>query len=267
MTALPELVDSTLTLGDGVAILRFDRHDVRNALTGTALAGEVVSVCGWANATRDVATLILIGNGTAFSAGGNVFDIHERRGMFGGTPMEIQESYRSGIQRMARAMHEVEVPVIAAVNGPAIGAGFDLSCMADIRIAAESAKFGETFVNLGIIPGDGGAWFLPRVVGHQRAAELTFSGRVFGAAEAREMNLVLEVVSQDQLLPRCETLARQFAARPRDALRLSKRLLRAGQRMGLPDFLDYCAGLQSLCHTTEEHRAAASAMVEVLRKN
>jgi len=266
MTALPQLVDAELSLEEGVAILRFNRDDVRNELTGTNLSKDIVTVCEWANATREVGTLILTGAGAAFSAGGNVHDMHERRGMFGGSPMELQQSYRAGIQRMARAMAEIEVPTIAAINGAAIGAGLDLTCMCDIRIASEKAKMGETFVNLGIIPGDGGAWFLPRVVGMQRASELTFSGRVIGADEALEIGLLLEVCKPDELLDRCLSMAKGFAAKPRDALRIAKRLLRSGRRMELPDFLDYCAGLQSICHTTDDHDNALAAMTAAMRK-
>jgi len=266
MTARPELKDSILSLDQGVAVLRLNRDDVRNALTGTTLADEIVAVCEWANANTDVATLIVTGNGSAFSAGGNIYDIHEKKGMFAGSPMEIQENYRTGIQRMANAMYNIEVPTIAAVNGAAIGAGFDLTCMCDIRIGADKAKLGETFINLGIIPGDGGAWFLPRVVGVQRAAELTFSGRIFGAEEAKEMGVLLEICPHDILLARCEELAGQFAAKPRTALRLAKRLLRSCHKLGLSDFLDYCASLQSLCHTTEEHQFAVAKMVEATKK-
>ncbi len=160
--------------------MRFDRDDVRNELTGTNLSKEIAEVCTWANETRDVGALILTGNGSAFPAGVNVHDMHERKGIFGGSPVEIEQSYLQGSQRMARARAEIEVPTIAAINGAAVGAGLDLTCMCDIRIGSEKAKLGETFVNLGIIPGDGGAWFLPRVVGPQRAAELTFSGRIMG---------------------------------------------------------------------------------------
>ncbi|WP_417321018.1 enoyl-CoA hydratase-related protein [Emcibacter sp.] len=265
MTTLPALEESALTFNDGVAILRFERDDVRNALTGTALAAEITSVCEWVNINNEVGTLVLTGNGSAFSSGGNVFDIHEKRGMFGGSPAEIQEAYRFGIQRMARAMYDIEVPTIAAINGAAIGAGFDLTCMCDIRIASDTAKLGETFVNLGIVPGDGGAWFLPRVAGLQRAAELTFSGRIIDAAEAQDIGILMEVCPAEELMTRCEELARQFASKPRHALRVSKRLLRAGQRMALPDFLDYCASLQSVCHTSEEHREAVRSMVENMR--
>lgn len=266
MSDLPETTDCELSLEAGVALLRFNRHDIRNALTGSHIADEIVAICEWANRERAVATLVLTGNGSAFSAGGNVHDMHGRTGMFGGTPMEIQQGYRDGIQRMTRAMYAVEVPVIAAVNGAAIGAGLDLACMCDIRIGSDKAKLGETFVNLGILPGDGGAWFLPRVVGMQRAAELAFSGRIIDAEEARDIGLLMEVTTPDDLLARCMELAHAFAAQPRDALRITKRLLRSGQRMGLSDFLDYCAGLQSLCHTTSDHEDAVQAMIDRMRK-
>lgn len=266
MIALPELFDAQLTIDDGVAIMRFNRDDVRNELTGTSISKEIVAVSEWVNQTREIGTLILTGAGSAFSAGGNVHDMHGRRGIFGGSPMEIQQSYRQGIQRMARAMSEIEVPTIAAINGAAVGAGLDLACMCDIRIGSDKAKMGETFVNLGIIPGDGGAWFLPRVVGTQRAAELTFSGRIVGAEEAKNIGLLLEVCPPDALMDRCIMMARTFADKPRDALRIAKRLLRSGQRMDLPDFLDYCASLQSICHTTDEHETALAAMAAAIRK-
>ena len=160
------------------------------------------------------------------------------------------------VAALLRACHRLEVPVIAAVNGPAIGAGFDLCCMCDIRIGSELAKFGETFINLGIIPGDGGAWFLPRVVGPQRAAELTFSGRVIDARQALDYGLLMEITTPDELLETALEMAGTFAQKPRSALRISKRLLQMGQRLPLADFLDYCASQQSLCHGTEEHRIA-----------
>ncbi len=120
----------------------------------------------------------------------------------------------------------------------------------------EYAKVGETFVNLGIIPGDGGAWFLPRIVGEQRAAEMTFSGRILEAQEAHSLGIFLEVLPADQLMSRALEMAGQFATKPREALRMSKRLLQSAHRMGLQDFLDYCASQQGLCHTSDQHHNA-----------
>jgi enoyl-CoA hydratase/carnithine racemase len=271
MTTLPELRGSRLTLGeDGVATLTFARDDVRNALTGTGLIPDIVETCDWANRNPAVGALILTGDGKAFSSGGNVAEMRERRGMFGGTPIEVQDGYRRGIQQMTLAMYRLEVPAIAAINGPAIGAingpaigaGLDLTCMCDIRIGSTYARVGETFVNLGIIPGDGGAWFLPRLIGIQRAAELMFSGRIVAPEEALALGLFMEVTEPEALLERAREHAARFASRPREALRIAKRLLWAGQRMELGDFLDYCASQQSLCHTSEEHAEALQAFLQ-----
>lgn len=258
----PILQDSTLSCSDGVALLTLARDDVRNALTGTGLLDDIVATCEWINRDESIGALIITGAGKAFSAGGNIKDMHSRSGMFAGSPQQIQDQYRRGIQRMSLALYRLEVPSIAALNGAAIGAGLDLACMCDIRIGCEHTKAGETFVNLGLIPGDGGAWFLPRAVGLQRAAELTFSGRVIGATEALRIGLLLERVEADELLPRAHALAAGFATKPRAALRISKRLLQMGQRLALDDFLDYCASQQSLCHHSEEHLRALSAMLE-----
>lgn len=266
MTTRPTLHDSDLSVSDGVALLLFDRDDVRNALTGTALIDDINRVCDWINTNPDIAALIISGKGKAFSAGGNVKDMQAKQGMFGGSGFEIQDSYRHGIQTMTLNVHRLEVPVIAAVNGAAIGAGFDLCCMCDIRIGSPHTKFGETFVNLGIIPGDGGAWFLPKLVGAQRAAELTFSGRIIGAEEALDYGLLLEIQPEENLLDTALKLAQSFAQKPRSALRIAKRLLQMGQRIPLGDFLDYCASQQSLCHHSDEHTQALQHFISTNKK-
>ncbi|NLY12075.1 MAG: enoyl-CoA hydratase, partial [Gammaproteobacteria bacterium] len=165
MSTLPQLTDALLTIESGVATLTLNRHDIRNALTGSNLIEDIVTTAEWVNHCTEVAVLVITGAGSAFSAGGNIRDMAERSGDFAGGVAECAERYRKGIQRIPLALQAVEVPIIAAVNGPAIGAGFDLANMADIRIASEKAKFGETFLNLGIIPGDGGAWFMQRLIG------------------------------------------------------------------------------------------------------
>lgn len=263
---IPQLAESTLQLHARVATLTFERDDVRNALTGTALLDDLLAVTDWINRTDEVSVLILTGKGAAFSAGGNIKEMKTGSGMFAGPGMQLQAGYRRGIQRMALAIHTLEVPVIAAVNGAAVGAGLDLTCMCDIRIASSTAKFGETFINLGIIPGDGGAWFLQRIVGYQRACELAFSGRVFDAQEALALGLVLEVADPDQLMTRAQLIADSFASRPPQALRQTKRLMKMAQRTELADFLDHCAQVQALCHGTPEHQQALDAMLASMQK-
>ena len=258
----PVLSDALLHLEDRVATLTLNRHDVRNALTGTALIDDIVAVAEWVNHCDDVSVLILTGAGSAFSSGGNVKDMADRGGDFAGDVAEVATRYRRGIQRIPLALQQVEVPVIAAVNGPAVGAGCDLANMADIRIASTKAKFGETFLNLGIIPGDGGAWFMQRLIGYQQAFELTLSGRIVDAGEAKRIGLVLDVVEPEQLMVRVGEIAARFAAQPPKALRLTKRLMKMAQRMELKDFLDLCATFQGMCHNEPEHLEAVRRMLE-----
>ncbi len=261
MSTLPLLQDARLDIKSGYAILCFDRDDVRNALTGTALLDDLCTTIEWVNANTEIRCLILTGAGKAFSSGGNVKEMRDKTGMFGGSPAEIAHNYRNGIQRMSKLMHQAEVVTIAAVNGAAVGAGFDLCNMCDLRIGCEYTRFGETFINLGIIPGDGGAWFLQRLVGYQRAAELTFSGRIVDAQEAKEIGLLLELVESEKLLSTAESYASLYASKPPQALRMTKRLMKQAQRQELEDFLDVCADVQSVCHHTEDHHIALDAFL------
>ena len=259
---VPVLQDSSLELDGRVALLTLQRNDVRNALTGTALIDDIVRTVNWANAEHAVSVLVITGDGTAFSSGGNVKEMSEQSASFSGSAISIQDQYRRGIQQIPLALHKAEIPVIAAVNGPAVGAGFDLACMCDIRIASTRAQVGETFINLGITPGDGGAWFMQRLIGYQRAAELTLTGRVIMAAEALQLGLFLEVVEPEQLMPRALELAAQMASKPPLTLRLTKRMMKLAQRSDLPDFLDLCACFQAMAHHTTDHLEAVSAFLE-----
>lgn len=249
-------------VAERIATLTFNQPATRNAISDEGMIDEIVSVLSAIPARPDISVLIITGAGEAFSSGGNVKKMQAKEGIFAGSAMDIQQSYRLGIQRIPLALYELEVPVIAAVNGAAVGAGFDVAMMCDLRLASTTARFGETFLNLGIIPGDGGAWFLPRALGHQRAAELTFTGRLVDADEALRLGIVLEVLPPSDLMGHARELARQIAAKPPQALRLAKRLLRAGQAMDLKNFLDYCAALQAACHGTADHAEALSAFFE-----
>lgn len=263
---LPVVKDAMLSLEGRVAVLTLNRHDVRNALTGTGLIEDIVSVADWINRCDDVSVLVITGAGSAFSAGGNIKDMAERSADFAGTVAEVEARYRRGIQRIPLALQQVEVPIIAAVNGPAIGAGFDLANMADIRIASTKAKFGETFLNLGIIPGDGGAWFMQRLIGYQQAFELTLSGRIVEADEAQKIGIVLEVVEPEELMPQTMAMAQKFAAQPPKAVRLTKRMMKMAQRMELKDFLDLCATFQGMCHNEPEHLDAVNRVIAMTQK-
>ncbi len=266
MTSIPTLTDAQLEITNNIATLTLNRHDVRNALTGTHLIEDIVSTAQWINQNQDIAVLIITGAGSAFSAGGNVKDMANQTGDFGGDVKTLMDKYRQGIQNIPLAMQSLEVPVIAAVNGPAIGAGFDLANMCDIRLASTKAKFGETFSSLGLIPGDGGAWFLQRIIGYQQAAELTFTGRVIDAEEAKSLGIVLNVVEPDNLLTETNALAEQIAANPTASMRMTKRLMKMAQRTELPDFLSMCAAFQGMCHHDKAHLKAVEAMLTKMAK-
>ena len=176
--------------------------------------------------------------------------------------MQIRQEYRTGIQRLPLALFNLEVPVIAAVNGAAVGAGLDLACMCDVRIASDKAKFAESFVKLGIIPGDGGAWLLTRLVGLSRAAEMAFTGDAIDARQAEQWGLVSRVVAPEELMQAAQTLAERIAANPGHAVRLAKRLLRESLHTRLDTLLELAAAYQALSHQTPDHREAVAAFLE-----
>lgn len=245
-----------------VALLTLNRPEAMNALGSPGDGDAIAAVCVGVNADRAIRCAVLTGAGRAFSAGGDVKAMRDRAGAFGGSGAEIRENYRSNIHRLARAIYGLEMPVIAAVNGPAIGLGCDVACLADIRIAADTAKFGVTFLKLGLIPGDGGAWLLPRSIGMSRAAELLFTGDVIDAATAEAWGLVSRVVPADRLLDEALALAERIAAQPPHALRLAKSLLRQGQTASYDTIMEMSAAAQAIMHLTEDHMEGVNALIE-----
>ncbi len=245
----------------GIVIATMNQPETRNALTGNTAIEEIVQLCADIRQDTGVKVLILTAAGPIFSSGGNVKDM---RRYFDDalTPERICEEYRQGIQRVPLALHGLDVPVICAVNGPAIGAGLDIACMCDIRIAADTATFAESFVRVGIVPGDGGAWLLPRAVGMARASEMAYTGEAISAQEALACGLVSRVVPADDLLATAKTLAAKIAANPGGVMRMTKRLLREGQHSSLASLLELSASYQALAHKTVEHREAVTAFIE-----
>lgn len=245
-----------------VVLLTLDRPETRNALSGEVCFADFERVFQELNADLSVRAAVLTGAGTAFCSGGNVAEMRDRTGMFGGTPAQIAQNYRQGIQRIPRAFQMLQVPIIAAVNGPAIGAGNDLACMCDVRIASSSARFAESFVKVGIVPGDGGCWFLPRVVGFSRAAELALTGEAIDAQEALRIGLVSRVVEPAQLLQEALALAARMAANPPQVLRWTKQLLLQARTGTLSEALEAAAHFQGQAHHTADHAEAVASFFE-----
>lgn len=245
-----------------IVTLTFNMPETRNALTDPDLAHAIVEAMGRINADMSVRCAIVTGAGKAFSSGGNLKHMKDKVSIFGGDALEARDGYRGGIQQVARAMWECEVPLIAAVNGPSYGAGCDTACLCDIRIASTRATFAENFVRVGLISGDGGAWLLPRQIGLSRAAEMTFTGEPVDAATALEWGLVSQVTEPEELLPEARNLAARIAYNPPRQLRLAKRLLREGLNTRLDTVLELAAAYQGACHQTEDHAEAVDALLE-----
>ncbi|MCC4250825.1 crotonase/enoyl-CoA hydratase family protein [Sphingobium naphthae] len=247
---------------NAIATVTLNRPSERNAISRPEYIEEIRNFC--ADATRDpsLKAVIVTGAGSAFCAGGNVKDMRDKAGIFEGSPYTLRNRYRDGIQQIPLALYELEVPTIAAINGPAIGAGLDLACMCDVRIASQGALFAESFVKLGIVPGDGGAWLLPRIVGNARAALMTLTGDAIDTTTALDYGLISQVVPPENLLATARAVAQRIAANPGHALRLTKRLLREGQDMKLGPLLELSAAYQALAHHTADHEEAVNAFLE-----
>ena len=247
---------------DSILIVRMNRPETHNALTDVDQIREITDLCQSIKLDTSIKAMVLTGNGKSFCSGGNVKDMHTREGIFKGNPYELRNSYRTGIQTIPLALYEVEVPVIAAVNGAAIGAGLDLACMCDVRISSEKAIYAESFVKLGIIPGDGGAWLLQRIIGQAKATLMSLTGETINAATALDYGLVAKVVLHDTLEEEALAIAEKMVANPGHALRLTKRLLREAQYMKLDSLLELSAAYQALAHNTNDHHEAVSAFIE-----
>jgi enoyl-CoA hydratase/carnithine racemase len=244
-----------------VVTLTMNEPDKRNPLTGNTAVDEFLAAIDRIHDDQGVRCVILTANGPSFSAGGDIREMKRQASPEVGE-MQIRHDYRRGIQRLPLALFNLEVPVIAAVNGHAMGAGLDLACMCDIRIASEKAKFAESFVRVGIIPGDGGAWLLPRVIGLARAAEMAFTGEPIDAQQALAWNLVSRVVPHEQLLDAARELAARITANPAHSLRLTKRLMREAIHSRLDTILEMSAAFQAISHKTADHAEAVAAFLE-----
>jgi enoyl-CoA hydratase/carnithine racemase len=245
-----------------VVTLTLNRPKLRNPITDPDMVEAVVDGCRTINADNSVRAVILTGAGEGFSSGGNMQAMKDKSGMFAGSPAELREGYRNGVQRLARAVYGLQVPVIAAINGAAIGAGLDLTLMCDMRVASTKALFAESFVRVGIIPGDGGAWLLPRVVGWSRASEMAFTGDKITPETALAWGLVSQVVEPEELLKCAGALAERVAKNPPTALRMTKQLMREGQHMRYESALEMAAGMQAIVHQTADHAEGVNAFFE-----
>jgi len=245
-----------------VVTMTLNRPEIRNSISAIDMVEAIEAACLRVSRDHGVSCVILTGAGSAFCSGGNVKDMADRAEEMQKRPYDTRHWYREGIQRIPLALDRLEVPTIAAVNGHAIGAGCDLAMMCDIRVASEKALFAESFVKLGIIPGDGGAWLLPRAVGRSRAFEMAFTGDMIDAQTALAYGLVSHVTPPDQLMAKAREIAARIVANPPETLRMTKRLLKESEFQRLDSSLEMAAAMQSLAQATRDHQEAATAFAE-----
>ncbi|MBA4179430.1 MAG: enoyl-CoA hydratase [Anaerolinea sp.] len=253
---MPEL---NYELSDHIATVTLNRPEAMNALT-RSLYGELEQAFRDAHRDPEVRCVILTGAGRAFCSGDDVKQI-----MLGEQRDETVQRLRDVRPRTtpaAAAVLECDKPVIAAVNGPAVGWGMDLTLFCDIRIASDRARFGELFIKRGLVADIGGLWRLPRVVGPSKAAELLFTGDVIEALEAERIGLVSRVVPHDDLMPAAREIAAKIAANPPIAMRYMKEGLRQSTNASMAEMGAFVGSSLAYLFTTEDHREGALSFVE-----
>ncbi|TAK82411.1 MAG: enoyl-CoA hydratase [Betaproteobacteria bacterium] len=242
---------------DGVALLTLNRPEKLNAFD-RAMIDEWQRALGVVKDDAATSVLVLTGAGRAFCAGGDADDMLrlEHAGN-----IERRE-YLRNIHRIPLALESLDKPVIAAINGAARGAGMDMALMCDLRVAAASATFAESYINLGLVPGDGGMYFLPRLIGTARALELLWTGRAIDAPEAERIGLISRVVPDSEVLAAALQLAAVIAAQPQEAIRICKRGVYQSLSGSLAAHLDAVASHMAVLYDTPEFRARLKAFRE-----
>ena len=245
---------------EGIAFIYLNRPKVLNALNET-MKDELIHALKETEEDHDIRVMILTGRGRGFCAGADLNRF-----------MELQESdkdhkkkSRFGSLDLPRAFIQYPKPIIAAINGPSYGFGFTVTLTCDIRLASERAKFSCAFVRIGVTPEFCSTYFLPRLIGYGKAAELIFTARPFDAHEALEMGAVNQVLPHNRLMPEAKEMAKQIASMPPTAVQKSKEILRHGMQSTLDQVIQHEAMVFLDAMKTEEHRLALSKLLAQMK--
>ncbi|WP_374723191.1 enoyl-CoA hydratase/isomerase family protein [Peribacillus tepidiphilus] len=265
------MTDLIFEVQDGIATITLNRPEARNAFSM-----QMIDL--WIKALEEVRdrdeirVLVLTGNGKAFCAGGDIKTMKNGLGFLDLTGYEDQDLSTSGlarknslwkyVQRIPLLMEEIDKPTIAAINGDAIGAGLDMALQCDLRIASSQARFGEGYVKVGIVPGDGGGYLLPRLIGLDKALELLWTGRIIDVEEAGKLGLITKQVPHEVLMEEAYKLANQLARGPQQAIRLIKRTVYQGLKTDLRTSLDMVSSFMGLVTEHPDYQEGLNAIVE-----
>lgn len=250
-----------LTREGGVVTLAFNRPETRNSMT-PPMGKEVVRAVEEIRHDASVRVVVLTGTGKAFSSGGNLTMLAQDAGVSSATAAPAMTYSPREFYGQFLTIRDLPVPTIAAINGHAIGAGLCIALACDMRIAVADAKMGMTFTKLGIHPGMGATYTLPRLIGTARACELFFTGRLLDADEAERLGIINRAVAREQFEQAVRALAQEIASAGPFAVRLVKKSIYRGVHHTLDDMLDYESLNQGLTLATADAREGITAMVE-----
>ena len=243
---------------NGVATITINRPDKRNSFHDDMVRQWV----GWLEECKhraDVRAIVFTGTGTSFSAGGDTSRFKDKAEQ---TPLQAKAGMTANTQSPARKVSEIDKPLIAALNGLAVGGGLDVALMCDVRLAAASARFAETYAKMGLIPGVGGAWYLPRIVGTAAALDMFWTSRWVDSAEALSLGLVNRVFPDEEFREGVRAYAQQIADAAPLSVRFIKRMVYQGLDADLHSHLDTLSSHIALVRTSEDHKEAVAAQRE-----
>ena len=261
------MADLLFEVQNRIATITLNRPDSFNAFSEEM-------ILRWIDALEEIRdndeirVVVLKGNGKAFCAGGDVKAMTAGKGFyesesdFTSTALARKNSLWKRIQRIPLLLEEIDKPVIAQVHGYALGAGLDMALMCDIRIAAETAKLSESYINVGIVPGDGAAYYLPRLVGTDHALDLLWNARMLHAQEAKELGLVTYVVPDDELDDFVAQYVERLTQQPAEVVRMMKRAVYQSQTMSLRSSLDYISSQMGIVTELPDHKEGVRAVLE-----
>tara|TARA_Y100001970_G_scaffold294373_1_gene452136 strand:- start:38035 stop:38826 length:792 start_codon:yes stop_codon:yes gene_type:complete len=256
--------DIILNVENGIALITLNRPDKLNAF-------HLNMIDNWIESFKkcvvddSIKVIVITGRGKAFCAGGDIKELMGARSDLG--PEARREELTQHVHKLVQSFLSTDKPIISAINGVATGAGLDLALYSDLRFAAESAKFAETYVNVGLIPGAGGAWMLPRIVGRSKALELFWTARFFDANEAKELRVINDIFSDEALLSKTMKIAQDLTEKPQSSIRAIKRAIIYGEQSDLPTALDHIASTYGVIASGSDHLEAINAFIEKRKPN
>jgi enoyl-CoA hydratase/carnithine racemase len=257
---------------DGIAVLTLNRPESLNSFSHNMISG-------WYDALQDfkndveMKVLILTATGKAFSAGGDIKALSKGEGFIGEPEVDLwsdavkrKSALWENIQKIPLLLEEIDKPVIACINGDAIGAGLDMALMCDLRFCADTARLGEGYIHLGLVPGDGGSYFLPKIVGESKALELLWTGERVSATDAKQIGMVDYVYPANEVFEKTLKFAQILCSKPQNALRMIKRLVKNHDKISLRTHLDLVSSHMAVVTDTHEYVTLLEAMKSKSKK-